>query len=371
MKGGGKANVSVYFEEKRLRVKVNQREEEKEEKEERKEEKEEKEERREEKEEFLEVKDLGCGKWFFLSLLFSSSTSLLTREKREMGEMEIEMREMGEMEIEKREVELELRVEREQFKQTTKKVIKTDQYSWKGKTITLGANTNNYKLDNGNKLSPNPSHSSFFISDFCIFSYNDNSNNTSNNTSHNTSNNSSNICYTCPPKPSYPPEEVDGERVVEEVRGLCSVEDLLNYQTNLQENALLSIPQTQKIKGKGRVLSKLEGESRVVVCHDMKGGYLEDAKALGEEGESAYSAYIFNNWWMVDTYLSLSPSLSTSNLFQTSKKVYLFFSPFCDNPSKRMGRNMSQAQCGSIRDAYNRMERRVDCFLPQRERKSC
>ena len=103
----------------------------------------------------------------------------------------------------------------------------------------------------------------------------------------------------------------------------------------------------------------------------MKGGYLEDAKVLGEEGESAYSAYIFNNWWMVDTYLPLSPSLSTSNLFQTSKKVYLFFSPFCDNPSKRMDRNMSQAQCGSIGDAYNRMERRVDCFLPQRERKSC
>ena len=67
MKGGGKANVSVYFEEKRLRTKVNQREEDKaekeedkeekeedkEEKEEKREKKEEKEERREEKEEFL------------------------------------------------------------------------------------------------------------------------------------------------------------------------------------------------------------------------------------------------------------------------------------------------------------------------------
>ncbi|XP_043286773.1 cytosolic endo-beta-N-acetylglucosaminidase isoform X2 [Venturia canescens] len=61
--------------------------------------------------------------------------------------------------------------------------------------------------------------------------------------------------------------------------------------------------------GTGR-LKKLhrDGQPKTIICHDMKGGYLEDRFI---NGSTAHDSYLFYHWSMIDTFIYFSHKLVT------------------------------------------------------------
>ena len=49
------------------------------------------------------------------------------------------------------------------------------------------------------------------------------------------------------------------------------------------------------------------GNRKMLVCHDMKGGYLEGECSL--EGCSNNNEYLFWHWWQIDTFIYFSHDL--------------------------------------------------------------
>ena len=80
---------------------------------------------------------------------------------------------------------------------------------------------------------------------------------------------------------------------------LTSIEELLTFQ----QKDLVEVEEMNLTRKKKRKLGKL------LVCHDMKGGYLSDKSVIGAEYDISNLPFQFHHWELIDIFCYFSHSL--------------------------------------------------------------
>ncbi|XP_065579981.1 uncharacterized protein LOC136039920 [Artemia franciscana] len=97
--------------------------------------------------------------------------------------------------------------------------------------------------------------------------------------------------------PSYSCILSNSRMEIEECHPLVSFNEIKNWN-----------PPSEAPPRKRTSLKKLETKSRTIVCHDMRGGYLEDRFVAGSTNHKSYA---FWHWSMVDIFVYFSHKLLT------------------------------------------------------------